>query len=361
MGRNVDRSQETVVYAGPGSSHSWTWLADLFEKEGMRSVRFLDAHEMTLRLDANVGCIIVSGGDGFRIADALSGQGFRRLTDFIRDGGRYVGICAGAYLPLPSRMSPFSEFNLSSTRIENIDLVPHDLSGVLPRVAVPYGSCSIVHPVRGELRIDWSGTKLMAPIYGGPIFKEPETDRVLARYDGFTDDTEFQMSRALAQRLVPGRAACVEASLGKGKLVLMGPHFEHPRYPEANAHFMKMLRVNGRPDIPRGGIADHPSLDRAAADLKVAIVGLENRSFVVGRKLWDGSRYLELVRAIESRTWTMDADLAEEIATSLWRVRDDVKEIKVGAETDADSTTELLVESTRACVDNHFQALARGR
>lgn len=357
----MDQSNGIVIYAGQGSSHSWTWLADLFEANGICSARFLDARELIPHLDSGVGNVIISGGDGFRIAEALSGNGFGSLSDFIRNGGRYIGICAGAYLPLPSRISPFSEFNLSTTRIENIDRAGHDLSGVPPRIALPYGACSIVHPVRGALRIDWGGTELLAPIYGGPIFREPEEDRVLARYKGFTENTEFQMSKALAQEMIPGKAACVEASLGKGKLTLLGPHLEHPGYLEANSSFLRLLGLSRRVGIPQDGVSDHASLDRAVADLKVAIVGLENRSFVVGRKLWDGGRYLELVRAIESRTWTMDGDLAEEIATSLWRVREDLKASRTGIETDADSTTELLVESTRACVDNHFLALARGR
>ncbi|OGS57265.1 MAG: hypothetical protein A3K60_06260 [Euryarchaeota archaeon RBG_19FT_COMBO_56_21] len=357
----MTRRGEIAVYAGQGSSHSWTWLADLFEAKGVNDVRFLDAREFVPHLGAGTDCAIVSGGDGFRIAESLSGNGFRTLRKFIEGGGMYVGICAGAYLPLPSKLGPFSEFNLSRTRIENIDQRIHDLSGVPTRVAVPYGSCSIVHPVRGEVVVEWDGKELLAPIYGGPIFKEPDEDQVLARYRGFTEKTEFQMSRVLAQNVVIDKVASVKCSFGNGALILIGPHLEHPSYPDANDLFLRTLDVNGRVEVPRGGVVDYLALDKAVADLKVAIVGLENRSFVVGKKLWDGSRYMELVRAIENRTWTMGVDLAEEIATSLWRVREDLKAMKVGVETDADASTELLVESTRACVDNHFQALARGR
>lgn len=357
----MTNGEEIAVYAGQGSSHSWTWLADLFEAGGINRVRFLDKREFVLHLRPETRCAIVSGGDGFRIAEALSGDGFRALRDFIERGGTYVGICAGAYLPLHSRMTPFSEFNVSDTKIENIDHRLRDLSGIPSRVAVQYGSCAIVHPVRGEVKIEWGGNELLVPIYGGPVFSEPVDGQVLARYRAFTEKTDFQMSKAFAQKMVLDKVASVRSQLGKGSLILLGPHLEHPQYQQANLLFLKMLGLKNLARIPSGGVTDYNSLDKAVADLKVAIVGLENRSFVVGKKLWDGGRYMELVRAIESRTWTMGIDLAEDIATSLWRVRDDLKSTKVGAETDADAATELLVESARACVDNHFQTLARGR
>lgn len=350
-----------IVYAGRGSSHSWTWLADLFESNSILGVRFLDSPEFLLYLADRTSTVIISGGDGYAIADELSGEGFEKLSEFISTGGRYVGICAGAYLPLSSSITPFSEFNLSSTRIENLGFEGQTMQNVPPRIAVRYGSCSVVHPVRGELVLDSDGRTLLAPVYGGPVFREPSQDQVLLRYRGLTENTEVQMSGETVDDILPGRPAAIRSRHGKGELLLFGPHLEHPKYPEANALFLKLIGLKPSA-LPRSeGVRDLPSLESAIADLKVAVVGLENRSFMVGRKLWDGSRYLELVRAIEKRTWTLNDDLAEEIATYLWRVRESVISMKVGTESDADETTALLVEAARACVDNHFQSLVRGR
>lgn len=353
--------RDMIVYAGRGSSHSWTWLADLFESKSILRARFLDSSEFILHSGNDASTVIISGGDGFAIADELRGEGFERLRESISRGGRYVGICAGAYLPLPSSIKPFSEFNLSSTRIENIGFQDRDMQNAPLRVAVRYGSCSIVHPIRSELMLDADGRTLLAPLYGGPVFKEPSEDRVLLRYRGLTENTEVQMSRRLVDEMLLGRPAAIRSRYGKGELLLFGPHLEHPKYPDANALFLKLLGLKPSA-LPRSeGVRDLPSLESAIADLKVAIVGLENRSFIVGKKLWDGSRYLELLRAIETRTWTLNGDLAEEIATALWRVGESVIAMKVGVESDADDTTELLVEAARACVDNHFQSLVRGR
>ncbi len=350
-----------AVYAGNGSSHSWTWLADLFEEKGIPDVRFLDSSEFVLNVGPGASHVVVSGGDGFSIAESLKGEGFRRLKAFIESGGTYVGVCAGAYLPLPSSLEPFSEFNISKTKIANIDMCGKEPPNVPPRVSVRYGSCSIVHPIRGEVELEVDGRKLLAPLYGGPAFLEPPEDRVLMRYKGFTVESELQMRKALAEQMIPGKVAAVSCAYGKGKLLLFGPHLEHPRYPEANLLFLEMLGL--RPGEARSPteFREAPSLERAIADLKVAVVGLENRSFLVGRKVWDGSRYLELVKAIEARTWTLGEELAEVLATSLWRVRESVAQMRVGSESDVDETTQLLVESARACVDHHFQVLVRGR
>lgn len=350
------------MYAGTGSSHSWTWLADLFERSGVFGVRFLDDDEFVEELASeSVELAIVSGGDGFMIADALKGEGFRKLEGFIKAGGTYAGICAGAYLPLPSTVPPFSEFNLSSTRIENIDSHLDIDASVSPRIAVRYGSCAVVHPVRGPLEVgEHSRASVLAPLYGGPVFREPEHDVALMRYLSFTSGTEFQMEKDKACSLILEKPAVIKVFHGDGKLVLFGPHLEHPRFPSANELFLRMLgfertQQKKEPLPPREG---NPSLLRSITGLKVAIYGLENRSFVVGKKAWDGGRLLELADAIEKRASNLSDEELELIHSRLSRLRELLVTLKKGTDSDADESTQLLVETARICVDRHFEALA---
>ncbi len=356
---------KTIVYAGRGSSHSWTWLADMFEINGVLGVRFLDSQEFISSLaSGSVSVVIVSGGDGFAIADALKGQGFRNLGEFILKGGMFVGICAGAYLPLPSSVEPLSDFNISTTKIENIRCdAPHG-SARSPREAVPYGNCSIVHPTRGPIEItDGTGKSIVAPLYGGPVFKEPKEDTVMMRYKAFTPETEFQLNRAMAEAMVINKPAVIRVIHGDGSLVLFGPHLEHPRYPQANNLFLRLLGYDGsdkpgRDAMPVPERSRRAELYRSISDLKVAVLGLENRSFTVGHKAWDGSRLLEIVSAIEKRGWTLSDARSKLVASDLGRVRGMLVGMKVGVESDADETTSLLVEAARTCVDNHFKVLS---
>jgi glutamine amidotransferase-like uncharacterized protein len=354
----------TIVYAGRGSSHSWTWLADLFESNGALSVRFLDSQEFISSLSGSASVAIVSGGDGFAIADALRGRGFANLGEFVLKGGMFVGICAGAYLPLPSSVEPFSGFNISTTKIENIRCEVPRGSASSPREAVPYGNCSIVHPIRGPIEItDRSRKSIVAPLYGGPVFKEPRKDAVMMRYKSFTPETEFQLDRATAEAMMMNRPAVIRVIHGDGSLVLFGPHLEHPRYPEANNLFLRLLGYDGldkpgRDAMPVPERSRRAELRRSISDLKVAVLGLENRSFTVGHKAWDGSRLLEIVSAIEKRGWTLSDARSKLVATDLGRVRGMLVGMKVGVESDADETTSLLVEAARTCVDNHFKVLS---
>jgi hypothetical protein len=356
------KKQNLIVYSGRGSSHSWTWLADMFEARGVHDVRFLGSEDFIKAVESEPTFVIISGGDGFAIADALSGLGFHNLRDYIQKGGTYIGICAGAYLPLPSSIPPFSEFNLSSTMVENIDCTLRPLDGIPPRIAVKYGHCAIVHPVRGEVELEHRHFRYVAPIYGGPVFREPVDDDVLMRYRAFSLNTEFQILKQVASGLVLDRPAAVRATFGTGTLLLFGPHLEHPHYGKSNRLFFEITGLHGhRWKLPPFKHKTTEPLAKALADLKVATLGLENRSFVVGKKIWDGGRYMDLLNAMEKRVCALDDAAQAEAASALLKVRDILVGTSVGAETDVDEATDLLVQTARACVDRYFLAMADGR
>ncbi len=267
-------------------------------------------------------------------------------------------MCAGAYLPLPSRVPPLDMFNLSSTRIRNIAAAGPSPHGS-PREAVRYGSCSIVHPVRGEVKVGDGTRSLIAPLYGGPVFREPHADRVMLRYVSVTATTYVQMDREGAEEMVLGSPAVVSCRVGEGTMVLAGPHLEHPGYPEANGVFLDLAGIQSRRrtarDSPSAGL--QTELDMPLADLKVAVLGMERESFLVGAKLWDGGRMLELADAVAKRKGSLGRDDARRVAALLDEAREEL--LSVGAEdvADSDSAPSLLVEAARVCVDGHFRAL----
>jgi hypothetical protein len=352
-----------AVYAGDGSSHSWTWLARLFDSAGIAEARFLDAEGFARTLSDGPDVAIISGGDGHAIANALDGEGFVALEEFLRRGGLYVGICAGAYLPLPSSVHPFRQFNMSSTRIANIGDRSCCRDASSTRLAVPYGSCSVVHPVRGEIILNGDGESQAAPLYGGPIFREPTEDRVILRYSGFGNGTEFQMEGDAASSMVLGKPACILSRRSKGELLLFGPHLEHPHYPEANRLFLRLARLptGSGWTTPRRAHGLTKGLTRSVADLKVAVLGLENRSFAVGEKLWDGGRLLELASAIESYGGAVGPEDEPRISDMLGTLTGELREVSDGAAIDGDAEPALLVEAARLCVDSYFREMAKSR
>ena len=354
------RNDTVLVYAGRGSSHSWVWLADLFDATGFTGARFVDSAELEQGLGLTPSLAIVSGGDGFEIAYSLSGGAFASLTSYIEGGGCYMGICAGAYIPLPSKIKPFSELNLSDTRIMNVRDGHSGHDRASPRESIRYGSCDVFHPVRGEVVVGDGSRAFPAPVYGGPVFCEPATDQVLLRYHGFTPRTTFQVAASEATKLMLGRPAVIGCTYGEGRLVLCGPHLEYPGYGDANGFF---IRIAG---LSSGDFSSQPfttetqestAIDRSLADLKIAILGLERESFVLGRKQWDGSRMLELANAIARRKKSLEEDTAQAVSIILDRSREGLLSAGPDGVSDSDAAPGLLVEAARITVDSHFRAL----
>lgn len=335
-------------------------MADLLEANGMFRAGFVDADGLIRGLEDMPALVAISGGDVYEIASALADRGFASLRGFVHGGGRYVGVCAGAYLPLPSRIEPMSGFNLSETRIRNIRAEPVETTAPSsPRLSVRYGSCSVFHPVRGEVEIGSGTERFVAPIYGGPVFSEPQIDRPVLRYFSFTQRTSFQIERHVAEHVMTAQPAVVICDYGDGQLILAGPHMEHPGYPRANECFLRLAGLSDRPQAccrSVYGTSESKSLGRSLADLKVAVLGMERESFLVGTKQWDGGRMLELAGAIESRKGALDADAAQAVSILLDRSREDLMSAGPENVDDSDSAPALLVEAARLCVDHHFRA-----
>lgn len=331
----------------------------MLEANGVFRAGFVDAAGLVRGLEDAPSLVAVSGGDGFEIASALAERGFASLREFVHGGGRYIGICAGAYLPLPSRIEPMSGFNISETRIMNIRSESAETAAPSPRLSVRYGSCSVFHPIRGEVEIGNGAERFVAPIYGGPVFSEPQIDHPVLRYLSFTHRTSFQTERHVAEQVMINQPAVVTCDYGDGRLVLAGPHMEHPGYPLANECFLRLAGLSGRPQPccrSTDVTSEFKSLDRSMADLKVAVSGMERESFIVGAKQWDGSRMLELAGAIESRKESLDSDSAQAVSVLLDRSREDLMSTGPEKVDDSDSAPALLVEAARLCVDHHFRA-----
>ncbi|MCJ7562610.1 MAG: BPL-N domain-containing protein [Thermoplasmata archaeon] len=349
-------SSSTMVYAGSGSSHSWTWLADLFESRGIFNVVFASESDFRHGIVSSHSRVIISGGDGFEIAEALNGKGFSNLKGFIRDGGQYIGICAGAYLPLPSSISPFQQFNISKTRIANIRHGISMAESSTTRYAVRYGSCSIFHPARGSVLLDIHGSSIVAPLYGGPVFKEPDEDEVLVRYTGMAEQATTNMSHDEMRTVLDCAPAVIRCRFGSGELLLLGPHLEHPDFQEANDVLLGFLHLAGNDRSVRIQEQLKTNLDRSIADLKVAILGLEHRSFVVGSKLWDGGRLMELLNAIEIRKSSTEGAVSDRVDDLMRAARDEILEASSRDAHEVESAPSNLVEAARLTVNEHFSA-----
>jgi glutamine amidotransferase-like uncharacterized protein len=229
------------IYTGVGTSHSWLWFVDLFERLGFYDLLFLNEDNIRSEELGGIDVLVISGGDTFAVAKGLGKRGSDKLKAFIRNGGLYIGTCAGAYLPLNSSKEYLNLFNYVNAKISNLTKNLPEAKEVPEKFCTPYGCSFIFHPIREEVKLRTNGIapfqevgSLVAPLYGGPSMLDAGKVEVLAYYEEFTDKTVFLVNEEIARNIVIGKAAVVRKKMGEGHLYLFGPHFEHPHYPMAN-------------------------------------------------------------------------------------------------------------------------------
>ncbi len=270
------------IFIGSGTSHSWLWFVDLFDRMGFHNLEFLDESAVQKGSLAAVDVLAVSGGDTFAICKALGPSGAREIKAFIEKGGLYIGSCAGAYLPMNSSKTHLHNFNFAAVKITNLSKLLPGCLQLEHKFATAYGCNYIFHPVREAVtlnptdRLPFSPqSPFEAPLYGGPGMIPEKEGQVLAVYQGFTNKTQFLVDPKIAHDTLMGKAAAVRVSMGKGCLYLFGPHFEHPHFAAANKLIADAIYWDGCPMADTIRPAQTMKADLAKVTIKGLILDLK--------------------------------------------------------------------------------------
>lgn len=184
----------------------------LCETFGAQATRFCTAQDLQDgHLTRNVDLFVMPGGADLYYVEKLEGRPNEALRNYVRSGGRYLGVCGGAYY--------------AAARILYAHGTPHQIAG--PR-ALGFFSGQAVGPVSAHARLDPEGfpdpdlmsllipseaETVQAVYWGGPAFlpapHAPEDGQVLARYV-----------------LPDAPPAIVRTRVGQGRAVLCGVHPE---------------------------------------------------------------------------------------------------------------------------------------
>ena len=286
-----------AIYTGQGSSHSWLWFVDIFERAGLADLSFVDEDDLQAGRLNGSQVLAVSGGDTFALAEGLGREGAAALEAWVRDGGLYLGSCAGAYLPLCSSKDPLNLFNFVEAKISNLTAILPEPKKFKEKFSQPYGCSFIYHPVREAVRISgyghppFSGTDdFPAPLYGGPAMIPRGDVETMAWYSGFTEKTAFLVDPELARETLIGKSAVIRKRMGSGSFYLFGPHLEHPHYRKANQLVIDTIRFEQKPEpgISDSGPAGEMVLDhrrtgewvraikRELSNARIVVAGIEN-------------------------------------------------------------------------------------
>jgi len=367
---------EVGIYVGSGASHSWTWFADIFDRKGICSVRFIDEAAIAEGALAAIDVFFISGGDTFAIAGGLGSTGAAKLEEFILKGGVYIGSCAGSYLPLKSSLYPLNQFNLVTSRITNLTKNLPAPKQMAEKFCTEYGCRYVFHPVREEVTVkivdgfSCAGNEMLVPLYGGPAMTASDDIEALAHYTGFTDKTEFLVEREIAEQTLIGNVAIARKRMGQGSLYLLGPHFEHPHYQEANSIIFEAMRDSYagprlQPDSAESACEEPVLVNRhlmrafksEISNGRIVALALERMPYtwLIGKKVYDPEKIRVFLESIWSRIDVLN-DAAcvseqeiEQLLATAQQVSLRLKILKneTGAETDSGSVAEKLFYDLR--------------
>jgi len=148
--------------------------------------------------------VVFMGGSGTAQGRALGDVGKQAVKDFVRGGGGYVGVCAGAYLALQGE-DEFHKLRMVAGRNLTGDAWQRGIAGLEVAVAG-----------RENFKLFFAN---------GPIFTPVPTEG-LAPYRGLANYVGeiFIADKGTGPGEMPGTPAIVASAYGEGRLLLFSPN-----------------------------------------------------------------------------------------------------------------------------------------
>jgi len=203
LAASTEGRADVAIYAGPGADYASTLALSVSLHRCGCSLSLLDSSKDGLRrLSRSARIVAFGGGWAPAAADALGESALAAVRSFVRKGGGFLGICAGAYL---ASSVVLWEGKRSSGALS-----------LFPGAAVGPDASLAPWPRFTLARVKLEGPFVsLAPLersvfyWGGPSFESlPRSASVPLRY------------------LPSGRPAAVCLPFGKGRVFLFGPHPE---------------------------------------------------------------------------------------------------------------------------------------
>lgn len=205
-----------AVYEGPGAGPSRSGLIDVLTAGKDRPVvEVSSVAPEAVRKGAlkDVDVLIHPGGSGGGQGRALAAEGREAVREFVRKGGGFIGICAGAYLATDDY-----EWSLGLIEARVVDK-RHWARG--------NGTVEVTLSPVGQ---GFFGTKTdqLAIYYGqGPLLSRREWDNPLApEYESLGIYRTGIAEKGAPEGIMPGTSAIVRTTFEKGRVFVFSPHPE---------------------------------------------------------------------------------------------------------------------------------------
>ena len=168
----------------------------------------------------NLNVLIMPGGSGSKQATNLEASGREAIQQFVKNGGGYVGVCAGAYLA--SSHYPWS-LNLINAKVIDREHWARGKGNVILTLS-PLGEKVLGHP-ESEVEVYYA----QGPLYGRGTNDTLPAYEELAIYK--TELAKENVPAGVPMGVMPGTTAIARGEYGKGRVICFSPHPEKPFQP----------------------------------------------------------------------------------------------------------------------------------
>ena len=210
------------VYADVGARGSVLAYSRLAALSPDCEAKFIDGAAVRAGALSGVDVLLMSGGSSVDISASLGDEGRAALERFIREGGGYLGSCAGALLMM------------ETAKYKGLGIIPYT------RVELPPRGGGTINTIWADCARDLAGIEPgihTTTYHRGPVMTPCEGH---PRLGDFTVMARFGCN-ILTMRLDPncpstgGYASCIAGKYGKGKVWVFSDH------PEVNPHTMDLV------------------------------------------------------------------------------------------------------------------------
>lgn len=233
------------IYSGRGAAVSYTQeTVEALEKMGFRKISLLTG-PLTPGDLGGLDVLIFGGGDSFEILRSLDPDETRLVRQFVETGGVYIGICAGAMLPLKpvnllgaayGELEAWSELQLVECEVLSDKtgepswpvFSGRRVGGVLRTYPVK-GIVKTRIVKRGLLTLGYRGEIPM--LHMGPLVKTVGSKQVFGRITFPSSNVEYGLPCEKTREMVQGASSIVLKEHGAGKIVLFFSHVESRETP----------------------------------------------------------------------------------------------------------------------------------
>ncbi len=156
--------------------------------------------------------ITFTGGSGSKQSISLGKEGLIKIKKYIEGGGKYLGICAGAYLATTG-----FDWSLGVINVETVSQIEWERGKGLVKVTMTNEGIELLPSFPSCFEIEYAN---------GPILKKTNVDS-LGDYTILAFYSSEISQNGVTLGVMENTPALLMGSYGEGKVFIIGPHFEY--------------------------------------------------------------------------------------------------------------------------------------